>query len=98
MRPAGTEDWTEEQLQSCVTRDSMVGVAWPKSAEQVRPSQLCKQARSPAMQAETCSSQQLWPRVHHSAAFPELTHPMHCSPDLDLWLAEPGKHDPLLGT
>lgn len=35
LRPKGTEDWTEEQLQSCVTRDSIVGVAWPKSAEQV---------------------------------------------------------------
>jgi nitrile hydratase alpha subunit len=27
MRPAGTEDWSEERLASIVTRDSMVGVA-----------------------------------------------------------------------
>jgi len=26
-RPAGTEDYTEEQLISLVTRDSMIGVA-----------------------------------------------------------------------
>ena len=28
MRPAGTEKWTEEQLQSCVTRDSMVSMPY----------------------------------------------------------------------
>lgn len=27
LRPAGTEDWTEEQLASIVTRESMIGVA-----------------------------------------------------------------------
>ncbi len=26
-RPAGTEGWSEEQLQALVTRDSMIGVA-----------------------------------------------------------------------
>ena len=31
MRPAGTEGWSEEQLASLVTRDSMIGVAVPKS-------------------------------------------------------------------
>ncbi|MCW8386488.1 thiocyanate hydrolase subunit gamma [Fluoribacter dumoffii] len=30
MRPAGTEDWTEEQLQTLVTRDTMIGVTLPK--------------------------------------------------------------------
>ena len=29
-RPAGTEDWSEEQLAVIVTRDCMVGVAVPK--------------------------------------------------------------------
>ena len=27
MRPAGTDDWTEDQLASLVTRDSLIGVA-----------------------------------------------------------------------
>ena len=31
MRPAGTEDWTEERLAGLVSRDSMIGVAVPKS-------------------------------------------------------------------
>jgi nitrile hydratase subunit alpha len=31
MRPAGTEGWSEEQLASLVTRDSMIGVSVPKS-------------------------------------------------------------------
>ncbi len=30
VRPAGTEDWTEEQLAEIVTRDCMIGVALPK--------------------------------------------------------------------
>ena len=30
-RPAGTEDWTQEQLAAIVTRDSMVGVTNPKA-------------------------------------------------------------------
>jgi nitrile hydratase len=30
-RPAGTEDWSEEQLAAIVTRDCMVGVAFPKA-------------------------------------------------------------------
>ncbi len=30
-RPAGTEDWSEEQLAEIVTRDTMVGVANPKA-------------------------------------------------------------------
>lgn len=29
QRPAGTDGWTEEQLQTLVTRDSMIGVAVP---------------------------------------------------------------------
>jgi len=32
-RPAGTEDWTEEQLAEIVTRDSMIGVASIKPPE-----------------------------------------------------------------
>lgn len=32
MRPAGTEDWTPEQLQDLVTRDVMIGVRLPKAA------------------------------------------------------------------
>jgi nitrile hydratase alpha subunit len=30
MRPAGTEGWSEEQLASILTRDTLVGVALPK--------------------------------------------------------------------
>ena len=30
MRPAGTEDWSEERLATLVNRDSMIGVALPK--------------------------------------------------------------------
>lgn len=30
MRPAGTEDWSEERLASIVTRDCMIGVAIPR--------------------------------------------------------------------
>lgn len=32
QRPAGTEDWTEEQLTELVTRDSMIGVGPVKAA------------------------------------------------------------------
>ena len=28
QRPRGTDDWTEEQLRSLVTRDSMLGVSF----------------------------------------------------------------------
>jgi nitrile hydratase len=31
MRPAGTDGWSEERLASLVTRDSMIGVAVPKT-------------------------------------------------------------------
>ncbi len=40
MRPAGTENWTEEQLAEIVTRDCMIGVALPRpdrKADDVRP-------------------------------------------------------------
>jgi len=30
MRPAGTDNWSEERLASLVNRDSMIGVAVPK--------------------------------------------------------------------
>jgi nitrile hydratase subunit alpha len=36
MRPAGTEDWSEERLAELVTRDSMIGVGLPKSPQDVR--------------------------------------------------------------
>jgi nitrile hydratase len=36
MRPAGTENWSEEQLAALVTRDSMVGTGLPKSPEDVK--------------------------------------------------------------
>lgn len=35
-RPAGTEDWTEEQLVDLITRDSMIGVARALAPEQLR--------------------------------------------------------------
>jgi hypothetical protein len=31
LRPAGTEGWTEEQLASILTRDTLVGVALPRA-------------------------------------------------------------------
>jgi len=34
MRPVGTEGWSEEQLASLVTRDSMVGTGLPKSPKE----------------------------------------------------------------
>jgi thiocyanate hydrolase gamma subunit len=40
MRPAGTENWAEEQLAEIVTRDCMIGVALPRpdwKADDVRP-------------------------------------------------------------
>jgi nitrile hydratase len=33
MRPAGTEGWDEERLAALVTRDCMIGVALPKTAQ-----------------------------------------------------------------
>jgi nitrile hydratase len=35
MRPAGTEDWSEERLAQLVTRDSMIGTGLPKKPEEV---------------------------------------------------------------
>ena len=35
MRPAGTEDWSEERLAKFVTRDSMVGTGLPKKPNEV---------------------------------------------------------------
>ena len=40
MRPAGSENWTEEQLAEIVTRVCMIGVALPRpdrKADDVRP-------------------------------------------------------------
>jgi nitrile hydratase len=37
MRPAGTENWSEEQLAALVTRDSMVGTGLAKSPAEVKP-------------------------------------------------------------
>jgi nitrile hydratase subunit alpha len=36
MRPAGTEDWSEERLAELVSRDSMIGVGLPKSPQDAR--------------------------------------------------------------
>ncbi|KAL3155266.1 hypothetical protein ABBQ32_013196 [Trebouxia sp. C0010 RCD-2024] len=36
VRPEGTEGWTEDQLQALVTRDSIVGVALPKTPAQLK--------------------------------------------------------------
>ena len=33
LRPEGTEDWTEEQLQALVTRDAVIGVRHAKNVE-----------------------------------------------------------------
>jgi nitrile hydratase len=33
MRPEGTEDWSEEQLQKLVSRNSMIGVELAKAAD-----------------------------------------------------------------
>jgi nitrile hydratase subunit alpha len=37
MRPAGTEGWTQEQLATLVTRDSMIGTGLPLSPTPVEP-------------------------------------------------------------
>ena len=40
VRPAGTDGWTEEQLAEIVTRDCMIGVAFPRpdrKSDAVRP-------------------------------------------------------------
>ena len=31
MRPSGTEGWSEEKLASIITRDTMIGVAVPRT-------------------------------------------------------------------
>lgn len=36
MRPAGTEDWNEQELAALVSRDSMIGVAPARSPDHVR--------------------------------------------------------------
>ncbi len=36
MRPAGTEDWSEEELARLVTRDSMIGTGLAKSPREVK--------------------------------------------------------------
>ena len=36
LRPAGTEGWSEEQLQALITRDSIVGVRYPKTPEELK--------------------------------------------------------------
>jgi nitrile hydratase subunit alpha len=35
MRPAGTEDWSEERLAQLVTRDAMIGTGLAKRPEEV---------------------------------------------------------------
>ena len=34
-RPAGADDWSEDQLAALVTRDSMIGTGLPKSPQEV---------------------------------------------------------------
>jgi nitrile hydratase len=36
LRPAGTESWSEEQLATLVTRNSMIGTGRPLTPEAVR--------------------------------------------------------------
>ena len=36
LRPEGTEDWTEDQLQALVTRDAVIGVRHPKTVEEFK--------------------------------------------------------------
>ena len=45
--PAGTEGRSEQQLQAFVTRDSMVGIAYCKSVEQVKPDGSFKSSAEP---------------------------------------------------
>jgi nitrile hydratase len=37
MRPAGTEDWSEEKLATLVTRDSMIGTGLALDPENAAP-------------------------------------------------------------
>ena len=45
LRPEGTEDWTEDQLQALVTRDAVIGVRHPKTVEESQEGgrQVCPQ-------------------------------------------------------
>ena len=56
VRPAGTENWTEEQLAEIVTRDCMIGVALPRpdrKADDVRPVHKARRpVQSPPQQGE----------------------------------------------
>ena len=36
LRPEGTEDWTEDQLQALVTRDAVIGVRHAKTVEEFK--------------------------------------------------------------
>ncbi len=57
VRPAGTENWTEEQLAEIVTRDCMIGVALPRPDRKADEALPVHQARRPVSnehhQAET---------------------------------------------
>lgn len=35
IRPAGTENWTEDRLAALVTRDSMIGTGLPKEPREI---------------------------------------------------------------
>ncbi len=56
MRPAGTENWTEQELAAIVTRDCMIGVALPRAdrkEDDVRPVRAARRpARTGRRQAE----------------------------------------------
>ena len=47
LRPAGTENWTEEQLSAIVTRDCMIGVALPRADRKVDDVRPIHKARRP---------------------------------------------------
>jgi thiocyanate hydrolase gamma subunit len=55
MRPAGTEDWSEEELASIITRDTMIGVALPRAdrkTDDPRPVHNADRPVSPAHHGE----------------------------------------------
>ena len=55
MRPAGTENWSEEQLAAIVTRDTMIGVALPRAdrtADDTRPVRKAARPVHPAHHGE----------------------------------------------
>lgn len=52
VRPAGTENWTEEQLAEIVTRDCMIGIALPRPGRTSDDPRPVHKARWPVQEAE----------------------------------------------